>query len=83
MSRILIRRTVVFAMLVLGISVSTALGQGSGAIGGTVIDASGAVLPGANVSLSKLRVRSAAVRKRSPTSGARTNFSASFPEPIR
>ena len=52
MSRIFIRRTGAFVLMALAISVPAARAQGSGAIGGTVMDASGAVLPGATVSLS-------------------------------
>ena len=52
MGQVNIVRTGSFVLLALALSTLAALAQGTGAIGGTVTDASGAVLPGANVSLS-------------------------------
>ncbi len=51
MSRIHCVRRSVFFLLAMIVSIRTASAQGTGAIGGTISDASGAVLPGASVSL--------------------------------
>jgi hypothetical protein len=52
MSRISLVRRSILVLLALELSALTASAQGTGAIGGTVTDASGGVLPGASVSLS-------------------------------
>ena len=62
-------------------SVTAASAQGVGAIAGTVTDASGAVLPGATVTLTSARAPSAAIAKSCRTSAVRISFYGSYLAP--
>ena len=77
---VVLRGTIAASFCVL--SSLTATAQGVGAIGGTITDASGAILPGVVVALSNTLVPSVAIRRAVTTIGARSSSSGWCRAPI-